>query len=244
MPVSDLTAILLAGGLGTRIRQLHPDLPKPLIPVAGKPFLEWLIQYWQAQGVRRFVLSTGYRSEAVQQFLDSRSFPNCSAIAVREDEPLGTGGAIRHAVQFAECSDPFIVANGDSIAPADLSSVWPALADPSIDGWIVAVEMEDVSRYGSVDAGPNDELTGFREKVSGQGWINAGIYILKRRLLEMFPKSKPLSMEREVFPSLLQNGARVKTLRAKVPLLDIGTPESLAIADDFVRRYLAPPRAG
>jgi D-glycero-alpha-D-manno-heptose 1-phosphate guanylyltransferase len=230
-----LTVILLAGGLGTRLRGIHPELPKPMIPVAGRPFLEWSIRYWCQQGLRRFIVSTGHRSEVVSRFLDGQPFPGASVAAVAESHPLGTGGAIRAAASTPACSDPFIVGNGDSLLLADIPKAIERLDEAGTDGLILGVETDDTSRFGSIEAGPGGQLARFREKCAGQGLINAGVYVLRRQLLDLFPFREPLSLETEVFPALLSAGAAIRVVPTSAPFLDIGTPESLAAADRFIR---------
>src|SRR5690242_21933905 len=110
MAETESTAILLAGGFGTRIRALYPDIPKPLIPVAGRPFLEWVLRYWRAQGVRRFVISAGYRAEQIARFAAQQNVAAASCIS--EVEPLGIGGAVRLAASSPDMSVPLVVLYG------------------------------------------------------------------------------------------------------------------------------------
>jgi D-glycero-alpha-D-manno-heptose 1-phosphate guanylyltransferase len=230
------TVILLAGGMGRRVRHLYPNLPKPMIPVDGEPFLEWAIRYWLKQGIRSIVVSTGYRAAIIEKFLASRRRDSGLIVSAAEPQPLGTGGAVRFAADIRPASDPLIVANGDSLAILDLAAVWPMLVPPDVDGLIISVAVDDTSRYGSLQIGPDDRLVGFCEKQSGRGYVNAGVYVLKRRMLTMFPDRSPLSMETEVFPTLLQAGAEFRVVRTAAPFLDIGTPASLALAEEFIRR--------
>jgi D-glycero-alpha-D-manno-heptose 1-phosphate guanylyltransferase len=231
-----LTAILLAGGFGTRVRAIHPDLPKPMIPVAGEPFLEWIIRYWAGQGVERVVVSLGHLAGVAEAWVKTRP-PNGMRIStVVENTPLGTGGAVRFAAGATDPdSDPLIVANGDSLVVADTRPALQRLENPELDGVILGVEMEDASRYGTLSTDGNGRLRGFSEKRPGYGLINAGVYILRRRLLARFPAQSPLSMETEVFPALLDGGAYLEAVPVSGAFLDIGTPESLAQAESFVR---------
>jgi D-glycero-alpha-D-manno-heptose 1-phosphate guanylyltransferase len=230
------SAILLAGGAGTRIRELYPDTPKPLVPVAGRPFLDWVCRYWASQGVNRIVLSLGYRADVAERYLAARQWSGLTVEAVREEQPLGTGGAIRFAAGRA--GDPFVVANADSLVVADLSGAAALLADPTLDGVVVGVRVEDTARYGSLDISGDGRLLGFREKRPGRGWINGGVYFLRQRLLPLFPAASPLSMESDVFPALLAAGARLGVLPVEAPFLDIGTPESLGQAGGFIEQHI------
>src|SRR5690242_14585491 len=160
MAETESTAILLAGGFGTRIRALYPDIPKPLIPVAGRPFLEWVLRYWRSQGIGLFVISAGYRAEQIARFAAEQNVAAASCIT--DEEPLGTGGAIRLAASSPEMSDPFVVLNGDSLVLAPLSPAWEALK--ASDGVVLAVDVPDASRYGRLDVSEGGRLAGFCEK--------------------------------------------------------------------------------
>ncbi len=232
------TVILLAGGAGTRVRELYPHIPKPLIPVAGRPFLDWVCGYWARQGAAELVFSLGHGADAAAQHLSQRRWPGVKVHTIREDRPLGTGGALRYAARHPAVGDPFVAANADSLAIADISGARAMLADPDVDGVVLAVRVPDASRYGSLRIAPDGFLLGFEEKRPGEGWINAGVYFLRKRLLALFPDRTPLSMETEVFPSLLAAGSRLRVHRTDAEFLDIGTPESLSLAGKFIERNL------
>jgi D-glycero-alpha-D-manno-heptose 1-phosphate guanylyltransferase len=230
-----LTAILLAGGFGTRIRELYPDVPKPMIPVSGKPFLEWAIQYWVRQGVRRFVISLGHLAEVAERYFASRPDDGLEIVLVTEPHAMGTGGAVLYAGRVAELSDPFIVGNGDSLVLAETYAAQQRIAAAGVDGVVLGVRVPDTSRYGSLAIGEDARLLGFREKQPGEGVINAGVYFFRRAVLDRFPAKQPLSMEVDVFPSLLNAGADLRVVAVDAPFLDIGTPESVVQAESFVR---------
>lgn len=234
--MKETTAVLLAGGFGTRIRELYPDLPKPMIPVAGRPFLEWVLRYWAGQGVRRFVVSLGHLAGVAEEYFAQRPDDGLEIHTVVETEPLGTGGAIRFAAEAVELSDPFFAANADSLIVADLAAARRMVAAEEMDGVVLGVPVADTSRYGSMAVDERGRLTGFREKRPGAGVINAGVYLFRRRMLERFPGKKPLSIETEVFPTLLESGALIGVCPVTAPFLDMGTPESLAQAEEFLRR--------
>ncbi len=230
-------AVILAGGAGTRIRHLHPDVPKPLIPVAGKPLLEWICRYWVRQGVRRVVISLGHLAEVAERKIAEWNWPGIEIVTVREELPLGTGGALLFAAAALPDADPLIVLNGDSLLIADFSGAWQLLDDPGTDGVVVGVEVDDASRFGTLRIDKGGMLRGFEEKRPGHGWINAGVYVFRRPLLALFPTCKPLSMEHDVFPALLANGVNLRVLPAAGDFIDIGLPESLAGAGAYVERH-------
>jgi NDP-sugar pyrophosphorylase family protein len=231
-----VTAVILAGGFGTRIKHLLADLPKPMAPVCGKPFLEWVIRYLAKQGIRRSVLSTGYLAETVERHFAGAPVKNVSVKCVPESKPLGTAGGFLHAARQASGeSAAWLVLNGDSLALAPLDGMIASLADPAISGAILGVPMPDAARYGTVEHDERGELAAFKEKRPGAGVINAGVYLFRNEILQAFPQREPLSFEKEVFPELASRRFRLKVCVTQAPFLDIGTPESLPQADAFVR---------
>ncbi|HEV3006696.1 MAG TPA: sugar phosphate nucleotidyltransferase [Pirellulales bacterium] len=231
-------AIVLAGGRGKRISHLYPDLPKPMVPAAGEPFIEWVLQHLAAQGVRRALVSVGYLAEVVERYLARRPSDGLEASAVRETQPLGTGGAARLAAQAA-AAERLVVVNGDSLVLADLRTAWTLLNREELDGVVVGVEMDDTARYGTLIVGAGKRLAGFREKRPGSGLINAGVYFFKRPLIDALPLGTPMSLESDLFPAWLAGGANFSVLAVRAPFLDIGTPTSVREAEGFIREHFA-----
>lgn len=231
-------AIVLAGGRGTRLQGLHSDLPKPLIPCAGRPFVEWIIAALRQWGVGDFVISTGHLAERFEDHLSKRPNDGARIRLVREPSPLGTGGAIRFAWQTCPDRDVLVV-NGDSLLMTDLAPAFSLFEPTEVDGVLVGVEQPDASRFGTlvVSSEGDVRLQRFAEKQPGAGIINAGIYLLKSRLFARLPDSVPLSIERDVFPAWLADGVDLRVCVRCGEFLDIGTPESLALADDFLVRH-------
>ena len=234
-------AILLAGGLGTRVRAVSPHLPKPFIPVAGKPFIEWILRYWAQTGLRSFVISLGHLAHVGEEYFRNRPEDGLEIHTISETEPLGTGGAVLYARQLALQADPVLIANGDSIFLADPTPMWQALESDSVDGVILSAIMEDTSRYGVLRVADDGTLLGFYEKRPGRGAINAGVYLLRKRVFDRFPTKLPLSMETEVFPQLIAAGVRLMAHPDRAAFLDIGTPEELLRATAFLETQF--PRA-
>ena len=234
-------AIVLAGGAGTRIRHLYPDLPKPMVPAAGLPFIEWVLRYLREQGLTQFVVSLGHLAAVAESYFACRPVSGCHIKTVREPAPLGTGGALIFAAgATGRGADPLLLANGDSLVLADLSPAWRILTDESVDGVVVGLHVDDATPYGGLETTGDGRLLRFSEKRPGAGLINAGVYLFRRRLLDKFPSQSPLSLEQDVFPTLLAGGARLMVHRCQAPFLDIGTPESIWQADSFVRRHFVP----
>ena len=232
-----ITAVVLAGGFGRRIQHLLPDLPKPMAPVNGRPFLEWVARYLAAQKIRRVILSTGHLAGAVEKHFHSQPVKNVRVSCAPETKPLGTAGGFLNVIRGAtEKPAAWLVLNGDSLAPAPLAQMFQSLDDPDWDGAILGVRVADASRFGTILQKANGDLTGFNEKKPGAGVINAGIYLFRPSAIEIFPDKTPLSFETDVFPALIGCGVRLKVCVTDAPFLDIGTPESLPLAEDFIRR--------
>jgi D-glycero-alpha-D-manno-heptose 1-phosphate guanylyltransferase len=172
-------AIILAGGLGTRLRTAVPDLPKCMAPVAGKPFLHYLIKYFEKQGISRFIFSLGYKHEVIESFLN-KELENSSvdfAVSV-EDEPLGTGGAILKAAALAH-SDSTIVLNGDTFFAISITQLSRLYKEKNADCVLTLKPMKNSERYGVVDIDLHQKITSFREKqFYAEGLINGGAYAL------------------------------------------------------------------
>lgn len=231
-------AVVLAGGQGTRIRHLLDGRPKPLADVAGRPFLEWILRYLRRQGIRHAVLSAGYAAGQIDAFAGVTHIPGLRLDTVTEIAPLGTGGGLVHAWRSGAPQSPSILAlNGDSLALAPLQPLHDALED-GVDGAILGVRVPDGSRYGTLRHDAHGVLQGFAEKqsVKRPGLVNAGVYLFRRATLQALALTPmPLSMETQGFPALIASGHRLRVTAADAPFLDIGTPESLAQADAFIR---------
>ena len=169
------TAIILAGGLGTRLRPVVSDRPKVLAEVAGRPFLAYLLEQVAAAGVRRLVLCTGYRAEAVEAAF-GRSFAGMHLLYSPEVEPLGTGGALRQALTLAE-SDPVLAMNGDSYLDMPLAAISARHDAHGGEGTVAVTRVPDTGRFGCVRTAEDGRILAFEERgTRGQaGWINAGI---------------------------------------------------------------------
>lgn len=232
-----MCGIILAGGQGTRIRHLYPDVPKPMIPAAGHPFVEWVLRWLATQNITQVVVSLGHLSDVAERYFAVRPSDGLRIQTIHERTAQGTGGAIALAAQTADHADIFVVTNGDSLLLADLSPAWRMLRDPRIDGVIIGLEVDDAARYGRLEVDARGRLLRFREKQPGRGLINGGVYVLRRRLIDRFPPERPLSMETQVFPALLESGTAVAVHPCRAPFLDIGTPESVAEAESFIQTH-------
>lgn len=240
LELSQTVVVVLAGGFGTRVAHLLPGVPKPMVQVSGKPFLEWVVRWLARQGIRKVVLSTGHLAEVVELHFRSQPVAGVSTRCVAENRPLGTAGGFLNAARLsAEAPPAWLVVNGDSLVFANLTDAAMELSSCAVAGAVVGCAVPDAARYGTLVIGPAGELRGFAEKQPGRGVINAGIYLLRDSLVRQFPNKVPLSFEQDVFPGLLARGLALKVCAANAPFLDIGTPESLRQAESFVNQNRA-----
>jgi NDP-sugar pyrophosphorylase family protein len=211
-----------------------------MVPVAGKPFLEWVVRCLARQGIHKVVLSTGHLADLVERHFQTQPVNGVATRCVAETQPLGTAGGFLNAVHLSgETPEAWLVVNGDSLIFANLVLAAEELSNPAVAGVIIGCAMADASRYGTLAVGPDAELQGFTEKRPGRGVINAGMYLLRDSLIRQFPGTLPLSFEQEVFPGLIARGLLLKVCAVEAPFLDIGTPESLRQAESFVEQNRA-----
>jgi histidinol-phosphate phosphatase family protein len=235
---AEVTAYILAGGFGTRLRQVVSDRPKALAEILGRPYIYHLLDALAGFGVRRVVLCTGHLAEQLEAML-GRAYRGLELLYSREDAPLGTAGALalamsRHPSELALCI------NGDSLTDADLTEYLNWFAGRGEDGALLLVPVEDAGRYGSVATDASGRVGGFMEKgQGGPGWISAGIYLLRPSCLEGVVPGQTASIEQDVFPALAGRGV-LCAYRAQARFLDIGTPESYATAGRFLLGEDAP----
>ena len=238
--LSQVVAVVLAGGFGTRVAHLLAGVPKPMVPVAGKPFLEWVVRCLARQGIPKVILSTGHLADVAESHFRTQPVAGVVTRCVAETQPLGTAGGFFNAARLSgETPEAWLVANGDSLVFADLALAAAELNNPAVAGVIIGCTVGDASRYGTLAIGPAGELRGFTEKRPGKGVINAGMYLLRDSLVRHFPGSVPLSFEEDIFPQLVAQGSLIKVCAVDASFLDIGTPESLRQAEAFVEQNRA-----
>ncbi|MDD5556374.1 MAG: nucleotidyltransferase family protein [bacterium] len=235
-------AIILAGGLGKRLRGVLGDLPKPMLPVLGRPFLEWVLLSLRNAGFESFVISTGYRREAIRGHFGDGAGWGVRIRYAEEERPLGTAGAVRNAIGRVR-TDDILVANGDSLCLCDHAAFRRFHEERGAAATICCVKAADPSRYGSVRFDRRGMVEQFAEKGAGggAGWINAGMCRMKRDVVRGFEHRIPLSLEEDVFPRLA--GAGLHAYRSRGDFIDIGTRESLARAAGFLVAHRLADRA-
>lgn len=222
-------AIILAGGFGTRLQGVVKDLPKPMAPVNGRPFLTYILDYLIEYHYTKVVLSVGYLHEIIEEFFGTQ-YKSLEIDYAVETEPLGTGGGILFA--FSKCkTDDVLVINGDTMFKVDLDEFEHFHQDKGCLLSIVLREVEDVARYGSVVIGGNGMITLFSEKQAsvGRGLINGGIYLIDRKLFDKYPQPQKFSFEKD-----LMTKCYTQEMFYGMPsdgyFIDIGIPEDYARA--------------
>jgi NDP-sugar pyrophosphorylase family protein len=233
-----LKALILVGGLGTRLREAVPDRAKPMALVAGKPFLEYLVAWLHEQGFDDVVLCVGHRAEEIQDhFGDGHCWGVHIAYAV-EATPLGTAGALRNAKRHV--TGTILVLNGDSYLELDLRAMLAThrarrAADDRAVGTLAAVRVEDATAGGALEIDGAGRIGGFREKdQAGSGWINGGVYVLEPEVWEAIPEGTQVSLERETLPHLLTEGYHLYVCPADGFFVDIGTPQGYRRFEQYV----------
>ena len=231
-----LDAIILCGGRGTRLNSVLSDCPKPLAPVLGKPFLDYLISYLATSGmVRAVTLAIHHMSD---RFIEhyATHVPPLPIRFVREPRPYGTGGALMNALS-ANDSETVLCLNGDSIVGCDLAKLVAAHRKFQTGVTLALVAVENTERYGRVVCDDTGQILSFSEKSAsaGPGLINAGVYVIDKSTLGPWD-GEVLSMETDILPRLAREG-RLHGIRVKGPFIDIGMPETYAAAGDFLRGF-------
>jgi D-glycero-alpha-D-manno-heptose 1-phosphate guanylyltransferase len=220
-----IDAIILAGGLGTRLRKAVPNVPKPLAPIQGVPFLDLLIDQIERSGVvKKIVLAVGYRAEEILKHFEIKP-RRTPLLFSNETAPLGTGGAIRQAISYTD-SDHVYVFNGDSYLNCSLCGMLTHFRSPMT---MAFTRVADASRFGQLEIDSQNRIRAFREKENNPnpGWINGGIYLFDRKVFERsWPEA--FSLEKDLFPLLLSEG--IFGFQTDGLFIDIGTPESFAFA--------------
>jgi D-glycero-alpha-D-manno-heptose 1-phosphate guanylyltransferase len=243
-----LKAVLLVGGLGTRLRSVVASTPKPLAAVGDRPFAELLVRQLRGQGIHRLLMCTGYLAQEVKKELADGSKWGITIEYSEESHPMGTAGAIKLAEPLLIDSSDFLVMNGDSFMDVDFQKLIQFHREKNGIASLVVAQIRNEQRYGTVEMTPEGRVIGFKEKTDADptGFINAGIYVFDRKILSHIP-SGTVSLERDIFPRILDQG--VYALEQHGVFIDIGTPEDYARAQKlFGQLYEAvlrkQPRGG
>lgn len=230
--IGDVSAFVLCGGLGTRLRPVLSDRPKSMALVGGIPFLQLLIEGLRSQGINQVVLGTGYLGEQIEEFFGSGDRLKTEIRYSREKEPLGTGGALKLAED--QISDPTLILNGDSYVSWSFTAMRDMYNAKDADMVIAVHAVPDVARYGGITLDNDGRVTQFIEKGmhDGPGLINAGVYLLQKSVVSDLPAKQSISLEKDVFPALLHQ--RTYGLHCPGPFIDIGIPSDFSRAQTLL----------
>lgn len=232
------TAIILAGGLGTRLRSVIKNIPKPMAPVDGRPFLEYQLDYLLNQGLRRVVLSVGYRHEVIQAHFGYR-YKELTVEYAIEPSPMGTGGAVILASQNLDLVHPVLVLNGDTWFPVSVTEL-VEMYERHRAGLVMALrQVVSNERYGGIVLDDTQRIVNFLTPDQGVSqWINGGVYLMAPETLQLWQKygAVQLSLEADLFAKGEVAREGMWGYASDAPFLDIGVPEDYARADSMLRR--------
>jgi len=228
-----MEAVVLAGGLGVRLRGAVPDAPKPMAPVNGRPFLEHQMDYWISQGITRFILSTGYKSAIIEKHFEDRHKTAEIDYAI-EEKPLGTGGGLLLAALKTKKS-PFLVLNGDTYFEAPLERLCLYHGQMRADVTICLLRVPKNDRYGCVELEQDGAIKSFKAHTGNtrENLINGGVYLISKQALNDIGKSpgEKALLEDDIFPDMIRTGGRVYGFPCEgAKFIDIGVPEDYKAA--------------
>ena len=220
------SAVILAGGLGTRLRGVVPDLPKPMAPISGRPFLEYQLDYWIAQGIGRFVLSVGYRHDAIVEHFGSR-YKGVELDYAIEEQPLGTGGGFLLAAEKVGSDKPFLLLNGDTYFAADWNALNAYAVAHDADWCCSLFQTSEQGRYMGLEVSSEGRITSLKSgSVQGPRLANGGVYWVHPRALRAgrFTLGEKASLEDDLFPAALASGQLQFGIEFTGTFIDIGVP--------------------
>ena len=239
--LAEVETVILAGGLGTRVKGVLGDTPKVLAPIGGRPFIEYLLDWLTGFGARKVILSLGHRAEQVVEFLNRNPRRDMELEASVEPEPLGTAGGLRH-VRGRLSGNPVLVLNGDSFVDADLCVFLGTHRGSAPLASILCAEVADTSRYGRVETDRLGRIVKFVEKgaAAGEpGLVNAGVYLFSSAFLDRLAAREGASLEKDFLEPALS--ASIRAFPCRGAFIDIGTPESLEAAAAVLERAIPAP---
>lgn len=233
--MDDIKAIILVGGLGTRLRSVVPSKPKVLASIGDGPFLDLLLRQVRSQGICRLVMCTGYLADQIENRFGDGSKWNVSIEYSKEETPQGTAGALKLTQRYVRNIPEFLVLNGDSFLEINFQDLISFHREhPGAVATMAVVRVEDAGRYGTVNVDANDRVNGFAEKTGNNvpGLVNGGVYVFSQAVWQSVPEG-PASLERDVFPQLIDQGVYAREQHGM--FVDIGTPGDYARAQELLR---------
>lgn len=228
-----MKALILAGGLGTRLRSVVSDRPKPMADVNGKPFLQILIEKLRSQGIREIVLSVGYMADKVVSYFGDGGFLGVSISYSKEEKPLGTGGAIKKARDLLRNEERFLVMNGDTYIDADYRMMFEKSSELNALAYILVKRGEAKQRAGLIELESDFRVSSIREVEKASGYFYAGVSVLSSEVFKHMPEAESFSFEYDLLPKLLSYGVYAQVFDGY--MRDIGTAESYRAFLDEVK---------
>ncbi len=233
---SNMKALFLAGGMGTRLKPLTDELPKPMVPIMNKPLLERSMENLRKCGINEIVISTGYKTELIEKHFGDGSKLGLNIEYICEETPMGTGGAIKKTAHLY--NDTFLVLNADILCNIDYLDMIKFHRDMKAAVTIAVTAVSNPCAYGVIEYDENDYAVSFTEKPEAHqiksNYINAGVYVFEPDVLREIIEDRAVSVEREVFPALLENGHKVAVYKGCKYWMDIGTPEKYMQTHDDI----------
>jgi D-glycero-alpha-D-manno-heptose 1-phosphate guanylyltransferase len=228
-----MDVIILCGGMGTRLKAVVDDKPKPMAEIDKRPFIDILIEHISAFGFKRFILCAGYKAEKIQEYYKSKK-SRVEILTIKEKELLGTGGAVKNSEALIQ-SSPFLVLNGDSFLDIDLCKFIDFHITKKALLSVVLIGAKDPKDYGLIEVDSSNRIVRFseKEKAGQNSLINAGIYLVNKEILSLMPNDKKFSLEYDFFPNIV--GREFYGYSANGLFIDIGTPERYMQAKQLLK---------
>ena len=236
-----MEAIILAGGLGTRLRSAVPSLPKPMAPIKGKPFLGYLFDYWLHQGIKHFILSVGYKYEVIHERFGTK-YKDADVSYAIENEPLGTGGGLLLSIKQLRSKEPFLLLNGDTFFAVNLNNLFKYHKNCRADMTLSLVEIKNNKRYSGVLLDKQGLVYSIDSPTdsSKTSIANGGVYMIENDLFRKHLKRSPnkCSLEEELLPQLLIQKKRIAGFASNDSFIDIGIPHDYNLAANVLSQHV------
>jgi D-glycero-alpha-D-manno-heptose 1-phosphate guanylyltransferase len=239
MPSEKIDVIILAGGLGTRLKSVVPDLPKTLSPINGRPFLDYILDFLkESDSVHSVILAVGHMADQIIERYSNRQEYNFKILFSREETLLGTGGAIKRALQYSTTEDAMVL-NGDSYIDVRIKDMIAFHREKKASMTVAVKKIENPDRFGLISFDGDHRITSFDEKSANaaEGYINAGIYVFKGEIFDNVQENRTISLEKDLMP-LFINDTGVYGFVVHGEFIDIGIPETYRVAGKFFKGEL------
>ena len=222
----NISFVVLVGGLGSRIKHLYPNKPKPLISINNKPFLYWLIKEIKELNFKDVIYASGYRSEQIEDWVNNNEFKDLNQKIVKENKKLGTAGSIFNLIDL--CKENLIILNGDSLLAGGIKKLLQSI-NVNHSSTLVCHYMKNTQRFGKIIFNQKNQLVNFFEKEKrGPGYINSGIYFFKKEKIIEYKTNGYVSLEHQLIPNMIKNNEKINIIKIKKPkFIDIGTEDSI-----------------